>query len=176
VIKSFQDGDTAFLRAWPGNLSAFLSPDSKIKIDQITVAAIPSDRDDSPSHSCLGGWNLMISAKTSSEKKEAAWEFIKFVTSETQQKYRAIEIGTLPSLKSLYNDTELLEKVDVMNLAKEVVRNAKPRPISPNYMDFSPKISAAFNKVLKGEVLPIYAVSALQEELEAIDAKLIVQQ
>ena len=46
---------------------------------------------------------------TTSKNKEAAWEYIRYMSSEETNKEQAKEIGTLPIYSSLYTDPELLE-------------------------------------------------------------------
>lgn len=167
-LNAFLNEEAVFLRSWPANYSAFLEKDAKVKANQIGVCKIPVAVAGASSFSCLGGWNLMINSQTTARKKKAAWQFIKFLTQMEQQRFRAQLAGMLPTLKSLYEDIDLLEEVPVIKLAKEVIPNSRERPISPFYMAFSPKISSTFNKVLKGEVLPELAVSYLQIELENI--------
>lgn len=170
-MEAFQNGDAVFMRGWPGNYSAFLKKDSKIKPSQIAVCRIPGIEKGARSYSCLGGWNLMVNAQSDQRKKDAAWTFIKFMTDSPQLKFRALNGGNLPTLKALYDDQELLDNVEVIALAKEAIQNAKSRPISPFYMEIAPKISKSFNRVLKGEITPEYAVSVLQMELEGIEDK-----
>ena len=169
----FRQGEALFLRGWPGNYSYFNSKESKVKPSQVGVCMMPVMAEQNTSFSCLGGWNLMINARTADSKKKAAWAFIKFLTDPEQQRYRAIKGGTLPSLKQLYEEPELMAKAPTMSIAKEVIRQTRPRPISPLYMDFSPKISNYFNRVLKGEVQPGYATEMLQWELEQIETQAI---
>ena len=171
-MRDFQNGEAVFARGWPGNYSAFLKKDSKIKPSQIGVCAIPVTTKGNSSYSCLGGWNLMINASSSEAKKTAAWIFIKFMTDAAQQKYRALNGGNLPTMKALFDDVELLEKVPVIALGKKMIPHARVRPRSPYYMKLAPKISSAFNQVLKEEIQPEYAVSILQMELEGIEEAL----
>ena len=110
----------------------------------------------------------MINAKSDQAKKEAAWTFIKFLTDAPQQEFRARNGGNLPTLKALYKDQDLISNVEVVALAKESIQQARSRPVSPMYMEIAPKISSAFNMVLKGETEPGYAVSVLQMELQGI--------
>lgn len=55
-----------------------------------------------------------------------------------------------------------------MRFAKQEIKNAKSRPVSAHYMEYSPEIAIIFNQMLGGEILPEYAVFALQEYLDDI--------
>ncbi len=166
--KAFVEGDAIFMRGWPGIYNELKEAASVLQPEQVGLCAIPVLVPDSPSRSCLGGWNFMIANHTSTEKEKAIWEFILFMTAPEQQKYRALEAGILPAIDMLYRDRELLKQVPTMALAKEVIQNTRVRPMSPNYMEFAPKISRIYHQVLTGQLPPEYAVSYLQMELEMV--------
>jgi len=170
----FINGKSVFMRGWPGIYGMFQDENAKVRSDQIGVIPIPVLEQGAQSFSCLGGWNLMVNAYTSAEKKEAAWEFIQYLVAAPQQRYRAMKSGILPSLKVLYDDKELLDNVPVISLARQEIQNARSRPVSPYYMEYSPEIATIFHQTLKGELLPEYAVFMLQEYLEDIQMKNMV--
>jgi multiple sugar transport system substrate-binding protein len=108
----------------------------------------------------------MINA--ASRKQDAAWAFIRFATDAAQQKMRAVEGGFLPTLKSLYDDSEIQRQVPVVVLGKEALANSRARASSPFYSEMSPRISRAFNRALKGELTGEQAAQRLARELRAI--------
>ena len=71
-------------------------------------------------------------------------------------------------MKELYEDQEILDKVPVIALGKEAIKNTRPRPVSPYYSDMSLRMAEQFNASLKGEVSPEEAVGTLQDELQNI--------
>src|SRR5215218_1043616 len=109
---------------------------------------------------------MLISA--SSEMKDEAWEFVRYMTSQESQKMQTLSASTLPTLSTLYDDREILEEVPVIALSKEALQNARPRPVSPYYSQMSRKMSEQFNKVLTGATSPEEAVETLQSELQQI--------
>ncbi len=169
--KIFQDGDALFMRAWPTIFGIFQNNDSKVKQDQIGLAPLPTNDKNKIGRSCLGGWNLMIDSRVTEAKKAAAWEFIKFLTSEESQKYRAVKGGVLPTLNHLYEDEILKDQVPAMEIALQVIPRAKERPRTPNYMDMSPLISGSFYKLLKMETTPEDAVKNLDRLLTSVLVK-----
>lgn len=165
--EAFLAGDAVFMRNWPFVYKLIDNPElSSISSDQVNIAPIPVAEAENPSFSCLGGWNMMINAFSS--KQEAAWEFIRFATSAEQQKQRAVSGSFLPTLRSLYEDEEVIQQAPVAKLGREAVSNSRVRPISPYYSDMSPRIARAFNHVLKGQITGQQAVEKLQTELQAI--------
>lgn len=162
---TFLNGDAVFCRNWPYLYALTSNPDeSKIKQDQVGVAPLPAGS--AGSVSGLGGWNFYLNAN--SQVQDAAYEFVKFCTAEKQQKYRALNGSFLPTLKSLYEDQEVLDSVPVIALAGEALANTVPRPVSPVYSDMSLTMAEQFNASLKGDVSPNEAVQTLQEELQNI--------
>jgi trehalose/maltose transport system substrate-binding protein len=164
---AFLNGDAVFCRNWPYMYGLAGDPEmSKIEQNQISVAPLPVGEGQSQTASCLGGWNMLISA--SSEKQDEAWEFVRFMTSEESQKEYSITAFTLPTLKTLYDDREILEKVPVVDLSKEALQNARPRPVSPYYSEMSREMAEQFNNVVRGAISPEEAVETLQSELQRI--------
>ena len=139
---------------------------SKIKREQVGVSPLPVGEGQSQSASCLGGWNMLINA--SSEMQDEAWEFVRFMTSEESQKEYSITTSTLPTLKTLYDDREILEEVPVVDLSREALQNARPRPVSPYYSEMSREMAEQFNNVIRSAVSPGTAIKSLQSALQQI--------
>jgi hypothetical protein len=95
------DHDDIFFRGWPGNLFDYRRqyPD---KIRHTAIAALPHFADAKPA-AVFGGWNLMIAKD--SDKKAAAVQFLKFATSREMQQLIYAEMGFLPAIKAVYEDT-----------------------------------------------------------------------
>ena len=166
-FTAFLSGDSVFCRNWPFMYGLAGDPEmSKIKPEQVGVAPLPVGEGQSQTASCLGGWNMLISA--SSETQDQAWEFIQFMTSEESQKVQALSAFSLPTLDTLYENREILEEVPVVALSKEALQNARPRPVSPYYSQMSRTMAEQFNKVLTGATSPEGAVETLQSELQQI--------
>lgn len=168
---AFQQGDAVFMRSWASSYSYILNPDSKVKPSQVGLTMIPTLNRGLTPYSCLGGWNLMISAMTSDEKKAAAWKFIQFMASEESQQYRALNGGILPSLRQLYNDEAFVKQSPAVEFAKQVIPICKERPKTPLYMQMSPEISSVYTQVITGEMELDAAVVSLQGKLEEVIRK-----
>jgi multiple sugar transport system substrate-binding protein len=61
-----------------------------------------------------------------------------------------------------------LEEVPVVDLSKEALQNARPRPVSPYYSQMSREMAWQFNYVVRGAISPEEAVETLQSELRRI--------
>lgn len=168
---AFQQGEALFMRSWASAYGYLLNPDSKVKPEQVGLTMVPTLNRGLTPYSCLGGWNLMISAMTSDEKKEAAWKFIQFMANEESQKYRALNAGILPSLRQLYNDEAFVSQSPAVAFAKQVIPICKERPKTPLYMQMSPEISTVYSQIITGEVELDAAVASLQTKLEEVIRK-----
>ena len=164
---AFVNGDAVFCRDWPYLYAAAGDPEmSNIPLNQVGVSPLPVSEGQSQRTSCLGGWNMLISA--SSEMQDEAWEFVRFMTSEESQKMQTFSASTLPTLNALYDDRDLLEEVPVVALSTEALQNAKPRPVSPYYSQMSRQMAQQFNNVLTGAISPKESIKTLQNELQQI--------
>ena len=164
---AFNAGNAVFQRGWPFMYATFGTEDSQISQDQVGIAPLPTQEEGQQSWSCLGGWNMYMNA--SSQNKDAAWEFIKFMTAPEQQKFRATEGSFLPTLSNLYEDQEVRNQVPVVDLAGDVVQDdARSRPVTPYYSVISSRLAGGFNSVLTGDTDPEQAVQNLSQEIQNI--------
>jgi multiple sugar transport system substrate-binding protein len=161
------NGDSVFCRNWPYMYGAAGDAEmSKITLNRVGVSPLPVGEDQSQSASCLGGWNLLISA--SSQMQDEAWEFVRFMTSQENQKMQTLSASTLPTLNALYGNREILEEMPVVVLSKEALQNARPRPVSPYYSQMSRTMAQQFNSVLTSATSPKESGETLQSELQQI--------
>jgi multiple sugar transport system substrate-binding protein len=165
---AFTNGDVIFMRNWPFVYGLLSNPDqSQVTPEQVGIAPIPVSGSGAQSFSGLGGWNFLINA-ASEDRIEEIWAFVEFMIAPEQQKTLVLESTRLPTLKSLYEDEELLQKVPVASLGRESLENSRPRPVSPYYSDMSLEMAGQFNAALKGEEPVEQALETLQRELQAI--------
>ena len=164
----FTNGDAVFMRNWTFVYALLASPEtSKVRPEQVGISTIPVSDAGKESFSGLGGWNFLVNA-ASEDKLDEIWTFIEYMTSAESQKTFALESARLPTLKSLYEDEEVLKKVPVAALGKASLENARPRPISPYYSDMSLVMAEYFNEGLKGSLPVGQALRGMQGELQNI--------
>jgi multiple sugar transport system substrate-binding protein len=104
----------------------------------------------------------------SEDRLDQIWTFIEYMSAPEQQRTFALQSARLPTLRSLYEDEEVLEKLPVARLGRESLENARPRPVSPYYSDMSLAMAEQFNAALKGDVPVEKALENLQGELQNI--------
>ena len=152
VRRLFQTGNAVFMRNWTyafGLLSDSSSPvQGKFKIKPMVHAS------NYFSGSCLGGWGLGITKN--SKHPDAAWEVIKFFSSEEVQRRFILATGYVPSRRSLFNDPEILTKFSYYPQLLNVIENSILRPPIPQYAQASDilqrYLSAAITEQLTSEV------------------------
>ena len=165
---AFLNGEAVFIRNWPYMFAlAGTSDYPKVKQDQLGIAPIPVDKPGDPSYSTLGGWNFFINA--SSDMQDQAWEFIKWMTAPEQLVTNAKLGSKLPTRTALYDEPEVLDNMPVAKLGKDaIIKNSRPRPVSPYYSDVSLELAAQFNSMLSGDIFPEAAVKTLKKNLQQI--------
>jgi trehalose/maltose transport system substrate-binding protein len=133
------------------------------------VTVLPKGGADGKNAACLGGWQLMVSAY--SKAPDAAADLVRYLTSEEQQKKRAIALSLLPTLPALYNDPDVLAKNGWFKNLLDILNNAVARPSTMTGADYN-QLSTAFfqnvNKVLTGAETPQDAVSQVEKVAKRI--------
>jgi len=163
----FQGGNAAFMRNWPYAYSLGNSDDSVIK-GKFDVSPLPSG-DSGSGAAALGGWQLAVSKY--SENPEIAADVALYFANEKSQKMRAIVGSYNPTIKSLYEDEEVLEASPFFGSLYDVFVNATPRPstqTAPNYNAVSTAFFTSVHSVLTGEMDAEDAFEELQYDLQDI--------
>nr|WP_152045794.1 ABC transporter substrate-binding protein [Aureimonas psammosilenae] len=145
----WQTGKAVFMRNWPYAYALGNGGDSAIK-GKFDVAPLPAGEGGSSS-ATIGGWNVAVSKY--SKHQDAAVAFVKFWTSEEEQKIRALGNSRLPTVPSLYEDAEIKEKQPLIARWQEVFLAAVPRPSAPTkakYNETSSEFWTAVNNTLAG--------------------------
>jgi trehalose/maltose transport system substrate-binding protein len=164
----FQSGNAIFMRNWPYAWSLGQAPDSPIK-DKIGVAALPAGGPDGKPSGTLGGWQLAVSAY--SANPELSVDLVRYLTSEAEQKRRAIEGSYNPTIESLYQDKEILAAVPFFGSLYDVFVNAVARPsrvTGAKYNQVSSEFFNAVHEVLSKKSEAPASVAALEKKLDRL--------
>lgn len=163
----FLDGKALFIRDWSGFWSQANKEGSKVK-DKVGVTALPIGPKGTESHSTLGGLNLVINKFIDDKHKEAAVDFIKYLTSESVQKKMNLIAAQPPVLKSVYLDPEVLEVNPFYADFYDIIMNGKARPMSPKYARVSDSIQRNIHAALSEHIDINTALETIQSDLEAL--------
>jgi multiple sugar transport system substrate-binding protein len=123
----FRTQSPTYMRNWPvkyRELQQFNDPD--VARSRIRVGPLPIG--------ILGGQSLAV-ATTSTDADRAA-DFIHFLTSVESQKVLA-SYGIAATRKGAYADTNLRAFIPHLEQIRGAVEQSRPRPIHPNYAEFS---------------------------------------
>ena len=159
----WQQGNAVFMRNWPYAYGLGNSDDSKVK-GKFDVAPLPSGG--AGSAATLGGWKLAVSKY--SNRQDAAVGVVRYLGSKEVQKFMAINNSKLPTIPSLYDDTEVLIAVPFFAEWLDVFKQAVPRPSAPTkvaYNEVSKEFWTAAHNVLTGR-------SSAQESLANLENRL----
>ena len=98
-----------------------------------------------PARVTLGGLNLAVASTT--RKRAEAFEAVRCIRSESNQRYTSIE-GGLPAVRaSLYDDPAFQNKYPQYAIIRDQLTTAAVRPATPNYQAMSTRISATLAPV-----------------------------
>lgn len=164
----FQSGNAVFMRNWPYAWSLGNAEDSTIN-GKIGVSALPKGGADGKNTGVLGGWQLAVSKY--SENAELAADLVKYLTSEDEQKRRAIKGSYNPTIASLYQDAEVLEATPFFGELYDTFTNAVARPskvTGEKYNQVSSEFFNAAHDVLSGKSPASDRLAALESKLDRL--------
>jgi trehalose/maltose transport system substrate-binding protein len=160
----FQRGDAAFMRNWPYAYAMGNGATSPIR-GRFDVAPLPHTGNHR-SVGTVGGWQLAVSAY--SPNPEAAVAFVRYLTSAEVQKWRAIEGGYVPTIRSVSEDPQVIAALPFLERLQGVVRMARPsRETGTRYNEASAILFQGVNRILRG-ASPPETLAAMSIELEAL--------
>ena len=122
-----------------------------------------------------GGAQLVMTSKSSDEEKEAAWEFMKFMTSKENTIYQHKYVGYLPTRMSALESEELqahFKEFPQYKVAVDQLEYARPRPMENAYPEVAKIIKEAIEKsILDPKVVPQDAMNEAAEKANKLLAK-----
>jgi multiple sugar transport system substrate-binding protein len=159
VQSAWLAGQTPFALNWPYifALSQGSNPAYPAVKDKTGWMPFPNPTGGQPQAS-LGGDDLVMNAN--STHQAAAWEFIKYLTSDSAQIARAIAAGDPPAVKSAYTD-KLYATAPYFKQEQAVFNAATPRPVTPVYTQISTQLQTMISSVLSGQASPSDALSSV---------------
>lgn len=161
----FTSGQAVFLRNWPYVWTIAQDKEKSKVAGKIGIAPLPGTVKGRGA-SALGGWNLGISKYT--KNPEAAWEFIKFMTSFDAQKMYAINGGRLPTRKAVYKDTDVLKAAPHYRDFYSVFVRSRPRPSGTNYAEISDMLQIELHRALTNQQSINEALNKAQSKVERL--------
>ena len=164
TYRLFQDGEAAFLRNWPETWATVNSIDSDMG-GKIAIAPV-LHAEGQISRGCQGGWGLAIAANT--DHPDAAWTAAQFFTSAEAQRQLALEVGYLPSRRSLYTDPAIVQHYSYYPELLDLMNQSVMRPAIPNYVQVSEILQRYVHAALTDRLSPEQALAATVEETQTV--------
>ncbi|MFT3974093.1 MAG: ABC transporter substrate-binding protein [Amaricoccus sp.] len=157
----FTGGEAAFLRNWSYVYS--LAQDAKASkvVDKVGVAPLPHFAG-GKSSACLGGYQYGVNAN--SKNREAAVEFLTWMSSPETQLWYALNMGLAPTRPAVFAAPKLTAAQPFMATLKDVFTGATPRPITPKYPQVSLALQSGISRAL--------VTGKVKEELTAASEKI----
>jgi len=166
--RAFQDGQLLFHRNWPYVWSLANATDGTSKVaGKFDVTPLPGK--EGAGVSTLGGHDFAISSFA--KNKATALDFIKFFSSEENEKSNLLATSQAPTRSGLYDDPELVTKFPYLPDLKASIENAVPRPQVVKYPEVTAAIEEAAYGAMNGDKSVDQALSDLQSKLEQLTAE-----
>ena len=160
----WQSGNAAFMRNWPYAYSLSVGDDSAVK-GKFGISPLPAGNGGTRA-ATAGGWHMGVSKY--SKNPEIAADVAFFMASYEVQKLRAVKGAFNPTIKSLYEDEDVLLANPFFESLYHVFVTAVPRPstaTAPNYTEVSKYFSEAVHSVLTGKEDAQTAIRYLEYDL-----------
>jgi multiple sugar transport system substrate-binding protein len=162
--RPFTSGDSAFLRNWSYVWKISQNKEESNVIDKVGVAPLPHFPG-KKSAACLGGYQYGVNA--SSKNKEAAIEFVRWMSSPETQLRFASQLGLCPTRSAVLDDPKIAQEQPFMQQLKSVFIGAIGRPVTPKYPQVTLVLQSAVSRALtNGDVKS--ELKTAKEKIQAI--------
>ena len=161
---AFRTGNVALMEGWSIARAGYENPEISTVVGNVDITFAPVAEGMEPTYG-FGGWGIGINAD--SENADAAWEFIKWLTSPEVQKEWIRNDGA-PIRRSTLEDPELNAEYPWFPLLLEAFENGDGdyRPRIPEYSIIQDALGSAVNAYLVGEMSAQDALDQAQALVE----------
>ncbi len=157
----FGNGDAIFMNNWPFAMATYLKSDSAV-YDKVAITRMVGKN--GKGRSCLGGVGLGINSF--SKDKDAAWEFLKYLTNDEWNKKRALRASLLPGRTAVYDDPEVKNHPAFKEFAKGAPYLIPlPTHKTPHYLKISDAIQLHLNRMVSGLETPEQAITQAHDDI-----------
>lgn len=163
--QSFRNGLVANMETWSVGAPGYYDPSQSKVVDTVAIEPAPSAKG-LPLRYGVGGWGLAINADIDAKKQDAAWRFIKWLTSPAVHKDFNLEGAGSFLRRSEMTDKDLAAKFPFLPVLATTFEHGDGdyRPRIPQYPEIQDLLGTAVNAVLVGTVEPKAALDAAQEK------------
>jgi multiple sugar transport system substrate-binding protein len=143
----FTGGEAVFLRNWSYVWKIAQDKANSSVVDKVGVAPLPHFPN-KQSAACLGGYQYGVNA--SSKNKEAAIEFVRWMSSPETQLRFATQLGLCPTRRAVLDDPKIAQEQPFMQQLKSVFIGAIGRPVTPKYPQVTLVLQSEVSRALTG--------------------------
>lgn len=162
----FYSGNMVFLRDWSSAYVGAQDENNSNVAGKIDFTTMPMGSADGTNNSCLGGWEIGVSAF--SKNKDVAKAFAKCVTGYEAQKLEAMINAKLPSRPAVLEDSQVKEKVPYLTRMVSISQLSKGRPKSAYYSELSSVMQQEISALLAGSQDVETTCGNMQSQVEEI--------
>ncbi|MDX3924325.1 MAG: ABC transporter substrate-binding protein [Shinella sp.] len=143
--QPFTAGDAMFMRNWSYVYPIAQDPKASQVVDKVGVAPLPYFPG-GKSAACLGGYQLGVNAN--SKNREAAIEFLTWLSSPETQQRIALNFGLAPTRPALFSDDKIKSEQPFMASLEKVFTGATGRPVTPEYAKVTLALQSGISRAL----------------------------
>ncbi len=167
--ESFRQGLAANMQTWSVGAAGYGDPSQSKVVGKFGIKVAPPG-EGLPKKYGVGGWGLAINADIDAKQQEAAWAFIKWITSPEIHKAMNMNGASSYLRISETHDADLLAKFPFLPVIDETFMHGDGdyRPRIPQYPQIQDILGTAVNAVLVGDVEPKKALDDAQAEAEKL--------
>jgi multiple sugar transport system substrate-binding protein len=161
---AFRTGNVALMEGWSIARAGYENPEISTVVGNVDITLAPVAEGMEPKYG-FGGWGIGINAD--SDAPDAAWEFIKWLSSPEIQKEWIRNDGA-PIRRSTLEDPELNAEYPWFPILLEAFENGDGdyRPRIPEYSIIENALGTAANSYIVGELSAQEALDAAQAQVE----------
>jgi multiple sugar transport system substrate-binding protein len=162
--RPFTAGQAAFLRNWSYVWKVAQDPAESSVVGKVGVVPLPHFPN-KQSAAALGGYQYGVNATT--KNREAAIEFVRWMSSPETQLRFATQLGLSPTRASVLDQPQIAQEQAFMQQLRSVFIGAIPRPVTPKYPQVSLVLQSAISRALtSGDVKG--ALQTAKEKIQTI--------
>ena len=156
-VEKWLAGESIFMRQW--TFAYTNSIDNNISFGVMPLPTATGSPDEKSS--CVGGAILTI--PTSSQNKDAAWNFTRFLGDKIAQEFELTNASNFPALKSVYDNPP--SGYEWIKNWTDQLSKTLARPVHPKYTILSSVIAQNFNDLLKYNKDVNTALTDMEQEI-----------
>ena len=148
---AFRSGKVAMMEGWSIARADYEDPSLSSVVGKVDITKAPTSKGVAVTYG-FGGWGIAINADSDKRKQEAAWEFIKWLSSPEVQKEWVLHRGP-PLRLSTMQDPDVVKVMPWMPLLQDsfVKGDGNYRPRIPQYSIIEDALGTYVNAFLVGK-------------------------